>query len=158
MPAVHLRCQGGLHLSGDASLEGRELCDTATQPQGGRSAQRWENRRLPVPVACSLSHVRLFATPGTVGLLCSWDSPGKNTEWVAISFSRGSSRPRDRIRVSCVGRWILYHCATRETGPRDTKAKTHRDKRVLLQCLNSNRLDRSQMSIKGDWLNNNTSS
>ena len=79
VPAVHLRCQGGLHLSGDASLEGRELCDTATQPQGGRSAQRWENRRLPVPVACSLSHVRLFATPGTVGLLCPWDSPGKNT-------------------------------------------------------------------------------
>ena len=74
-------------------------------------------------------------------------------EWVAISFSRGSSRPRDRIRVSCVGRWILYHCATRETGPRDTKAKMHRDKQVLLQCLNSNRLDRSQMSIKGDWLN-----
>ena len=30
-------------------------------------------------------------------------------EWVAISFSRGSSRPRDRTRVSCVGRWVLYH-------------------------------------------------
>ena len=25
-------------------------------------------------------------------LLCPWDSPGKNTGWVAISFSRGSSR------------------------------------------------------------------
>ena len=24
-------------------------------------------------------------------------------EWVAISFSRGSSRPRDRTRVSCIG-------------------------------------------------------
>ena len=33
-------------------------------------------------------------------------------EWVAISFSRGSSRPRDQTPVSCVsciGRWILYH-------------------------------------------------
>ena len=33
-------------------------------------------------------------------------------EWVAISFSRGSSRPRDRTcisLVSCIGRWILYH-------------------------------------------------
>ena len=34
-------------------------------------------------------------------------------EWVAISFSRGSSWSRDQTQVSCVtciGRWILYHC------------------------------------------------
>ena len=35
-------------------------------------------------------------------------------EWVAISFSRASSRPRDWTHVSCIGRWILYHWATRE--------------------------------------------
>ena len=38
-------------------------------------------------------------------------------EWVAISFSRGSSPPRDGAHVSCtfcIGRWILYHCATWE--------------------------------------------
>ena len=38
-------------------------------------------------------------------------------EWVAISFSRGSSWPRDRTRVSCVScidTWILYLCATWE--------------------------------------------
>ena len=38
-------------------------------------------------------------------------------QWVAISYSRGSSWPRDRIRVSCVsctGRQILYHFATWE--------------------------------------------
>ena len=38
-------------------------------------------------------------------------------EWVAISSSRGSSRPRDRTRascVSCIGRQILYHRATWE--------------------------------------------
>ena len=32
-------------------------------------------------------------------------------EWVAISFSRGSSQPRDWTRisyVSCIGRWVLY--------------------------------------------------
>ena len=34
-------------------------------------------------------------------------------EWVAISFSRGSSQPRDRTRVSWIGRQILYHWATR---------------------------------------------
>ena len=33
---------------------------------------------------------------------------------VAISFSRGSSWPRDWTLVSCNGRWILYHWATRE--------------------------------------------
>ena len=36
-------------------------------------------------------------------------------EWVAISSSRGSSRPRDQTHVSCVsciGRWVLYHWAT----------------------------------------------
>ena len=30
-------------------------------------------------------------------------------EWVAVSFSRGSSRPRGRTRVSFTGRQILYH-------------------------------------------------
>ena len=33
-------------------------------------------------------------------------------EWVAISSSEGSSRPRDQTQVSCIpciGRWILYH-------------------------------------------------
>ena len=48
--------------------------------------------------------VWLFATPWTVAprLLCPWDFPGKNTGegWVAISFSKGSSRHRDRTRVS----------------------------------------------------------
>ena len=29
-------------------------------------------------------------------------------EWVAISFSRGSSRPSDQTWISCIGRRILY--------------------------------------------------
>ena len=35
-------------------------------------------------------------------------------QWVAISSSRGSSQPRDQTYVyfiSCLGRWVLYHCA-----------------------------------------------
>ena len=36
-------------------------------------------------------------------------------EWVAISFSRGSSWSRAQTCISCTGRWILYHWATRET-------------------------------------------
>ena len=35
-------------------------------------------------------------------------------EWVAISFSRGSSWPRDWTGVSCIGRPILHHGATWE--------------------------------------------
>ena len=34
------------------------------------------------------------------------------SQWVAISYSRGSSQPRDRIRISCdscIGRRVLYH-------------------------------------------------
>ena len=36
-------------------------------------------------------------------------------EWVAFSYSRGSSQPRDLTCVSCIGRQILYHCAAWET-------------------------------------------
>ena len=35
-------------------------------------------------------------------------------EWVAMPSSRGSSRPRNSTRVSCIGRQILYQWATRE--------------------------------------------
>ena len=37
--------------------------------------------------------------------------------YVAISFSRGSSQPRDRTLIPCIfciSRWILYHCAILE--------------------------------------------
>ena len=38
-------------------------------------------------------------------------SQGRTLEWIAISFSRGSSWLRDGTHVSCIGRWILYHWA-----------------------------------------------
>ena len=62
-----------------------------------------------------LSHIQLFCDP----MDCS--PPGSSVhgifqarklEWVAISYSRGSSSPRNQTHVSCVsciGRWILYH-------------------------------------------------
>ena len=34
-------------------------------------------------------------------------------EWVAISFSKEYSRPRDQNCVSCISRRILYHWATK---------------------------------------------
>ena len=36
-------------------------------------------------------------------------------EWVTISFSRGSSQPRDQTHIFCIGRWVLYHWATWES-------------------------------------------
>ena len=44
-------------------------------------------------------------------------SQARILEWVAVSFYRGSSEPRDWAHVfciSCIGRQILYHCATWE--------------------------------------------
>ena len=38
----------------------------------------------------------------------------RTLEWGAISFSRGSSPPRDWTHVSCAGRQFLFHWATRE--------------------------------------------
>ena len=55
-----------------------------------------------------LLSVQLFVTLWTVAC----QAP---LSWVAISFSKGSSRPRDWTLVSCIGRQILYHWATWET-------------------------------------------
>ena len=50
--------------------------------------------------------------PGSSGIF-----QARILEWVAISYSRGSSWPNDGIHISCIsciGRWILYHCTTWE--------------------------------------------
>ena len=86
------------------------------------SVEKWPCRRL-IEIstfnvhAQSLSHVQLL------GHLMDCSPPGSSVhgifqarilEWVAISFSRGSSQPRDQTCVSQIGRPILYHWATRE--------------------------------------------
>ena len=38
-----------------------------------------------------------------------WILQASILEWVAISFSRGSSPPREWTCISCIGRQILYH-------------------------------------------------
>ena len=69
---------------------------------------------------CVLSQVRHFGTPWTVSLQGSSVLDifqARIPELVTISYSRGSSWPRDWTCVSCVswiGRHILYHCATWE--------------------------------------------
>ena len=76
------------------------------------------SRGWVVVCVCTYSVVSDFATPWA----CS--PPGSSVhgifqarmmEWVAISYSEGSSRPRDQTHVShvsCIGRQILYLWAT----------------------------------------------
>ena len=40
-----------------------------------------------------------YSPPGSSA---NGDSPGKDTKWVAIPSSRGSSQPGDRTRVFCI--------------------------------------------------------
>ena len=66
------------------------------------------------PCLYLFSHVQLFATLWTVACqvpLFMGFFQARILEWVAISFSRGSSQPRDQTCVSCVScisRQICY--------------------------------------------------
>ena len=57
--------------------------------------------------ACSVKSDSLQPTK----LLCPWIFQARILQWVAISFSRGSSRSRDRIHICWIGRQNLYHWA-----------------------------------------------
>ena len=65
-----------------------------------------------------LSHVWLCDPTGysSPGSSVRGTFPARILELVAISSFKGSSQPRDRTCVSCIGRQICYHCATWE-GP-----------------------------------------
>ena len=43
----------------------------------------------------------------------------RRLELVAISYPRGSSWLRDQTQVSYIGKWVLYHSATRNPSPHD---------------------------------------
>ena len=64
-------------------------------------AQSLSHLSLCDPMDCSLPG---SSVPGI--------SQARILEWVAISFSRVPSLPRDETCISCIGRWILYHCTT----------------------------------------------
>ena len=60
-------------------------------------------------------------------------------EWVAVSHSRGSSRPRDWTCISCCGRQILYHCTTWKA-LQDTYVKTQTSTLAFIIHLLSTKL------------------
>ena len=67
-------------------------------------------------------------------------------EWAAISFSRGSSQPRDRTRVSCIGRWILYQWVTREA--RKIQYQLWKVWNNRLKCI-----DCDSLAVNSHWAN-----
>ena len=63
-------------------------------------------------VVSVVSHVQPFCDPmdcSPSGFSVHGISYGKILEWVAISFSKGNSQPRDQTSLSCIGRQILYY-------------------------------------------------
>ena len=95
--------------------------------------------------ACVLSHSQLFVIPWTA--VCwaplSIVFQARIMEWVAISYCRGYSRPRDRTCISCIsctGRLILYHYTSREDlslHMRHNSGKNKKEKNLLLRILSS---------------------
>ena len=62
-------------------------------------------------------------------------SQGRILEWLTISFSRGSSQPRGQTCVSCIGRQILYHWATRACWCEHWGVKVRCSPMWTLRCL-----------------------
>ena len=78
--------------------------------------------------ACAVSCLSVSdsATPWTAAHQVQGILQARILEWVAMPSSRGSSRPRDQpcvSYVSCIGRQVLYHCATWEA-PREPGGPT----------------------------------
>ena len=79
---------------------------------------------------CVLSHVWFFAnsidcSPEVFSVLGIFLA--RILEWVAMSYSSGSSQPRDRTGISCtscIGRQILYQRTTWEFSPPDFRSAT----------------------------------
>ena len=80
-------------------------CETRPPYRCVSMSQEWQLGRNSCFCYCLVSRVCLFCNP----IVCS--PPGCSVhgilqarilEWVAISFSRGSSQPRDRTWVSCI--------------------------------------------------------
>ena len=67
----------------------------------------------------SLNHVNSLQPYGLwpTRLLCPWIFQARILEWFAISFSRGSSWPRDQTHVSCIAGRFFTTWAIREAHP-----------------------------------------
>ena len=76
------------------------------------SFNRAHESKSEVPQACPTVCEPMDCSPP--GSSVHWILQARILEWVAISFSRGSSRPRDRTWVSHIGSRCFNLWATRE--------------------------------------------
>ena len=100
----------------------------------------WTSTETSLSSVCT-DYIRVYSWRGALSGLCvhelylcwvvsnslrtSWTSPPGSSvhgifqarilQWVAISSSRGSSQPRDRTYVSCIGRQTVYPWVTWES-------------------------------------------
>ena len=88
----------------------------------------WRNNLVPMLYSCHychhcvwlLSHVWLFVTPWNVAHQGPWNFPGKYTGVGFTFLLQGIFPTKDQTwvscfsRISCIGRWVIYHCATWE--------------------------------------------
>ena len=84
----------------------------------------------------ALSDVRFFFLEVSVSCLVTSDSlrpqgssvhgilQARILEWIAVPFSRGSSQPRNRTLVCCLGREILYHLSHRASPILEFKSRS----------------------------------
>ena len=95
-------------LDGTNFRSGRALA-WLSSPLAG--APRCRNCCLVTKLCLTLSDPMEYSPPGSSvhGIL-----QARILQWGAISFSRGSSRPRDWTHISCIGRQILHCWVTRE--------------------------------------------
>ena len=114
------------------------------------SSQR--SGRKHIAAFWSLSHVWFFVTPRTVArqppLSVGFPRP-RILEWVAISFSRESSRPRDQTHVSCIGRRILYHWATNDARVKHINLKIYANVHQRCTCQSADSHERKQRKTLG---------
>ena len=110
------------------------------QKKGGRKIKVSNAALLRIPIkglSCCCLVTKLCLTLMTLWTVARQApsvhgiSQARILEWVAISFSRGSSWPRDQTHVSCIGRGILYHWANREA-QKGSDRKPHKAYRVSM--------------------------
>ena len=92
---------------------------------GTQYSKRWSSSHYKMtstkhhvsPCSYLFSRVQLFSDPmdcSPPGSSVHGISQARTLEWVAMSFSKASSPPRDWTCISCIGRWVLYCWATWE--------------------------------------------
>ena len=102
---------------------------------GGKKAfQTWQDKIWIGLYVRACAHAQ--SSPSLCYLIAS-SPPGSSVQGIsqariAISYSRGSSWPKDQTHISCIGRWILYHWATWEAQPICKTAIKSRIKNLLM--------------------------